>query len=150
VNRRDWIKGAAGLLVAPAIVRAESIMRVRPVTPALAWWGYDLAAPLGDSVVQRVFFYPYDAPWQPAATPAWLGRTGRLHLLAGAHHVADRDHGTAGRGHRHLERDRDTSLAPDADLGLIRRGRAEARRGEQHDQLHGELLHKTVDTSPVT
>lgn len=31
MNRRSWLRTAAGILVAPAIVRAESIMRVRPV-----------------------------------------------------------------------------------------------------------------------
>ena len=31
MNRRNWLKTAAGILVAPAIVRAESIMRVRPI-----------------------------------------------------------------------------------------------------------------------
>lgn len=31
MNRRSWLRTAAGLLVAPAIVRAESLMRVRPI-----------------------------------------------------------------------------------------------------------------------
>lgn len=32
MNRRSWLKTAAGILAAPAVVRAESIMRVRPVS----------------------------------------------------------------------------------------------------------------------
>lgn len=41
MNRRSWLKTAAGLLVAPAVVRAESLMRVRPVVPPElpAWVG---------------------------------------------------------------------------------------------------------------
>lgn len=35
MDRRSWLKTAAGLLVAPAIVRAESIMRVRPLGPRI-------------------------------------------------------------------------------------------------------------------
>lgn len=35
MNRRNWLRNAAGLLVAaPMVVRAESIMRVRPIAPS--------------------------------------------------------------------------------------------------------------------
>lgn len=37
MNRRAWLRTAGGILAAPAIVRAESIMRVRPVVPVV--WG---------------------------------------------------------------------------------------------------------------
>ena len=52
MNRRNWLKTTAGLLVAaPFVVRAESIMRVRPVVgpQALRW--------VGDSIFSEEIVY---------------------------------------------------------------------------------------------
>lgn len=63
IERRAFLTGLAGLVAAPALVRAESLMRIRP-TPVNAWHietGPTVAAgfPQGAEWVERQSFHLY-------------------------------------------------------------------------------------------
>lgn len=45
MNRRTWLRTAGGILAAPAVVRAESIMRVRPVVDELVSFPWTIGGP---------------------------------------------------------------------------------------------------------
>ncbi|MFN8758817.1 MAG: hypothetical protein ACK5XA_08415 [Tagaea sp.] len=59
MNRRSWLRTAAGLLVAPAIVRAESLMPVRRiVVPGSDYASAQLPSIWSDDLVDWVLFIP--------------------------------------------------------------------------------------------
>lgn len=51
MNRRGFVTSAAGLLVAPWVVRAENIMRVKPLVTIVRWNPEDGVFTIGDRLL---------------------------------------------------------------------------------------------------
>jgi len=77
-GRRQWLKTAAGLLVAPAVVRAESLMRVRPfaLPPERVRVLLELRRLEGATVVRACFHTEVWDSLAPGDRMSWGGVSG--------------------------------------------------------------------------